>query len=920
MTRRLPLLVLAAALGLPGVVRAGPRPLSEIERQAVSLAGDYLHRGPVGIWDRLSRHSPLRALSREGALAEIETRCGPPAGARWELATVVPSLKDRTAVFAVEMPSGLDDTLVIDFVEEAGEPKVHALTSFAERSRHTLPDAFPAATPPVASVLDRPDEPKRLTILAATASAGAGVALVLAFAFRRRPILAVCLATGGTAILALGVASLRWPYSVPGLLPARQETVSVPRSAMARLGALLPLRRALASGEGIEEALRVPPPPEAKTVAALWHAQWAIQSRDLGRARQLLDALPRTDDVPLAEVLRGRIAFLESKEADAALAYERAISTGPGQDALWYEAAAAFAVLGFDQRSRTYLDRLARMGTRNADVWYVLARRGLFDRQLAEAKTALATAWDLRPVTRADLAGQPIPWELFRDPELNDRLRLEAPAEPVVLPSAPLAPRPIPLPPGADVHVLSSWLSVTLAGGSELVVPGGAPLAAEGTAPGDAVTFERAEVERALSDLPRLTTAANRAGALALPGFRRAVERAASAAARRNRWAELVRLTDGVAASVDQVPVSLLSLRVEALRRTARESEAKALAVSYARSAATARRNDPGALYRLAEILVGYEELDLAISLVARVQARLGQPVGSDLVRHAHLEQRLRSGFEVVATPRFRVLYPTRGDEASARRVAEILEAERDRLQAWIPGTATGTTTVHLLEWDEFRQTVAPGPDVLGLYDGRIRVPLAGVSRFTPGIVALLTHELAHALVADATRQQAPRWLHEGLAQHVEMTAGRSNPMSYYSSSGRYLSLPVVEGVLDGMADPELVLASYETSCWVVHFVEKRFGPRAIPSLLAAYAQGLPTEEAVPRALGVTTDALDSDFRSWVSREAPPIWRNRVVRYDTPDDPAAPRLRRAVAGDPDAPRKPVVIPESLRRGRIRWNR
>jgi hypothetical protein len=144
--------------------------------------------------------------------------------------------------------------------------------------------------------------------------------------------------------------------------------------------------------------------------------------------------------------------------------------------------------------------------------------------------------------------------------------------------------------------------------------------------------------------------------------------------------------------------------------------------------------------------------------------------------------------------------------------------------------------------------------------------------------------------------------------------------MPHYSSSGRYLSLPVVEGVLAGMADPDLVRASYETSCWILHFVEKRFGARAIPSLLAAYEQGLSTEEAVPQALGVTTAALDADFRAWASREAPPIWRTKVVRYDTAPGPEVARLKRAEGDDPEKPRKPVVIPESLRKGRIRWDR
>lgn len=926
MSRFGPVLVLITAFCCGGAANAGPRALSEVERQATILGADYLARGPISVWERLSRHSPLRALPRADALAEIEVRCGPARGARWELATVVPSLKDRTAVFGIEFPSGLDETLIIDFVEEPDGPKVQTITSFAEPSRHALPPAFrnrppassPASTPPPSP---SGSATQRLATVAASSSGGAILAFVLALAARRRPILGLSLAGAGSIVLLAGVGLLRRPEFVPGLLPADPKPELARRTSTPRLSALLPLRRALTSGEGVEAALRVKSRAEADPVARLWSAQWAFQNGDLAGARRTLASLPATPNVPLAEVLRARIAFLESKEVDAAIAYERAITAGPGQDGLWTEAAAAFAILGFEERARTYFRRLERIGTRNADVWYGLARLSVFDERNAEAKAALATAWDLKPVVRGDLVGQPIPWDLLREQELQSRLRLDAPEEPVVLPSPGIASKPIPVPAGAEVHAVASWLSVTLPDGAELVVPGGAFLAPEGTLAEDAGALDRAQEDRALASLPRLVVAVSHTGALALPGLRRQVERASAAAVRRNRWADVTRLTDGIAGNLEQVPFSLVTHRVEALRRTGREAEARRLAASFARSPATARRGDPWTLYHLAELLLQLEEYDLALEQVARAQARLRRPAGEDLVRRAHLEQRLKSSFEVVTTAHFKVLYPSRSDQLTARRVAEILEAERGRLQGWIPGSGSGVTVVHLMDWDEFQSSVAPQAGIVGLFDGRIRVPLAGVGRFVPEIVAILTHELAHALIADATRGYAPKWLHEGLAQHVEMAAKRSNPIPHYSSSGRYLSLPIVEGVLEGMADMDLVVAAYDETCWLFHYIEVRYGSRAIPSLLEAFAEGLPAEDAVPRALGVSLTALDAAFRAWASTSAPPLWRTKVVRYDAATDPGAPRMSRAEeAPDPEKPRKPVVIPESLRKGRIRWDR
>jgi tetratricopeptide (TPR) repeat protein len=53
--------------------------------------------------------------------------------------------------------------------------------------------------------------------------------------------------------------------------------------------------------------------------------------------------------------------------------------------------------------------------------------------------------------------------------------------------------------------------------------------------------------------------------------------------------------------------------------------------------------------------------------------------------------------------------------------------------------------------------------------DGRIRVPIAGLTRsLSPDLDNVLIHELTHAFVADRTRGIAPRDLHEGLAQYME--------------------------------------------------------------------------------------------------------------------------------------------------------
>lgn len=53
--------------------------------------------------------------------------------------------------------------------------------------------------------------------------------------------------------------------------------------------------------------------------------------------------------------------------------------------------------------------------------------------------------------------------------------------------------------------------------------------------------------------------------------------------------------------------------------------------------------------------------------------------------------------------------------------------------------------------------------------DGRIRIPIRGLSSsLSPELDGTLIHELTHAFIGDRTRGQAPREIHEGLAQYME--------------------------------------------------------------------------------------------------------------------------------------------------------
>jgi tetratricopeptide (TPR) repeat protein len=882
--------VLALALLLvPGLARAMPegvRPLSEAERQATRLAAEYLEKGPAGWWDHLAAASPLRRLGREAALAEIEVRAGAPAGAEWELEASPEEISGRGAVFTVGFPSGADDALVLGLVQEGGDWKIDSLRISAEPvaekgGAREGEDATAVAPGPAAS----PAPPSKLASglgklpvwLFAVGGAAGLLLLAAAWTERSHRGLAAGLGVAGGLIAAGALAGAVLPRTLaaePAIQGGKAD------AGMAELRSLLPLRRALTEAEGSVPAVAPPQtrqPGVPGQVARLWWAQHLLGGMDLQGVDEVLRDFPSPGRFPLAELLRARASFLRLEEVPTAVAFQRAASVGVPHEALLSEAAQAFLLLGFDNHAKEFLGQLRDLGARQAETWYTLAQVTAGDDKLVDAVHFFDTGWQLQPTSRSEIFGRPLLTALLEDLEVRKLARLGAAEEPAVE-CEEAASRALPLPAGFSARTLGRTLRLTH-DEAELRVPGGCDLAPEGTAGDRAGAWTEERAARLLERLPTLLKAARTPGALAQPSLRKRVEETADALAGERRWAELVSLTESLAGDPSSVPPDLVRLRAEALRRTGREDEARGLLIRLAKGNTAQRRTDPGTLYQLANLLSRQGSFDDAIKLVAKADSQLPFQADGEYLRQLQMEKRLAASSEVYRSPHFAIRYPPARGEKFAAEAARILEAERARLQAWIPVNSPRVIEVHLLPFDDFRTGYSPGMDVLGLYDGRVSVPLGDVGRFNPFVVSILTHELAHAMITERTGDQAPRWLQEGLAQHVEMVQENVNPIAGYRDKENLVAIPVLESAI-GSLSPALVAIGYDEARWTLHYVEQRYGKAGIHRLLDAYRTGKSTDEAIQAAFGVTTARFNQDLWTWATTEAPDVWKVELVKYD----------------------------------------
>jgi len=838
-----------------GSVRGDVRPLSAAEKAAVEVAAAYLSGGAERIADRLSATSPLRQLPESGRAAELEARIGPPDGTRWELQTVVQALADRMAVFTVRYPSGAEDHITFEMVAEGGAFRLHDVRGLAEPSgRKAL---FPAAATVPAQGFVEADGTSRRPAVAALAAAL--VAFGAVFLARRRTvsrILALAAAAAALAAIGLGIVDVvprgaQTPAANASLLPAAPSR--------AILGPLLALRRAVAQGGDVESAFKACDRGGGRgAVADLWKAQNDVLQMRVAEAKATLGAFP-TPDRPLAEVLRLNVAVLENDDIGAAVAFERAVNLGPGRDALWLDRADFLYSQGFQERAKASFERLAEIGSRRADVYYALASIAAGLGKADQAEAYLRTAWQMEPAERANLVETPMLWSVLRRPGLTELVSLSAPAEPRIAPG-PSGREPLILPPDADRRTSGELLMIDVAG-REIRVPGGAAVAPPNTEVIDAVSAARASEERSLADFDALVALRPGVAAYAQPSLRQRIGQTVFALARHQRWPQVIALTDGVAVT-EHVPPSVLLLRGVGLQRVRRTDEARRLMAQIAASPVLVRRRDSSALIQIAEFFASQDMFDEAVRMYDRAQAIRPNAFVDDRVRQIQMNKRLATSYSTHATPHFEIRYPNDVSSAEAIVLGERLEKELSRLQAWIPVAELNRVVVNVVWWQEFRSTYTGNDYVLGFYNGKITVPFAGLPSEHPELVNILAHELAHAMVAQATDDQAPRWFQEGLAQRIEQRDYHANAFNMYDDA-KLIPMALLDPVLAGSADPEMVGAGYITAQTNIRFFEDRFGRTSLHRLMAAFREGATMEDAVRRATGKSLAEVELELRAW---------------------------------------------------------
>lgn len=158
-------------------------------------------------------------------------------------------------------------------------------------------------------------------------------------------------------------------------------------------------------------------------------------------------------------------------------------------------------------------------------------------------------------------------------------------------------------------------------------------------------------------------------------------------------------------------------------------------------------------------------------------------------------------------------------------------------------------------------------------------------------------HELAHVFHIQMSNNRVPRWFTEGLAEYETIIARpewrREEDHRLYLAiaADRLPPLRNLNHAFTHARSAEDVMTAYYASSMIVKYVAERFGFERVARMLREWGQGRTSEEVVQRALGVTIDDLDRDFREHTRQRLAQRARDFAVDFARYADLDAARAR-----------------------------
>jgi hypothetical protein len=297
-----------------------------------------------------------------------------------------------------------------------------------------------------------------------------------------------------------------------------------------------------------------------------------------------------------------------------------------------------------------------------------------------------------------------------------------------------------------------------------------------------------------------------------------------------------------------------------------RRSEYKA-SMEYLERARRVTPDDPEIAKLEGWAYYGMVKLDQAVAEWKRALAIAPDPEMQAALAKAERDNREEQNYRENESIHFTLHYDGTAEPALAKEILRALEMHFGAIESELGYTPPDSIGVVLYTQQAFADITRAPSWVGALNDGRIRVPVQGLTSLTPDLSRILKHELTHSFVQQKTHSRAPIWLHEGIAQWIEGQRSRANAAVLIQVYNEKQAMPLGEMENSWMQLPSAVASyAYAWALANVEYIVQTDGIDDIQKILSLIAEGSTSEAAIQEVLHLNYDELEKETVNYLKK------------------------------------------------------
>jgi tetratricopeptide (TPR) repeat protein len=233
----------------------------------------------------------------------------------------------------------------------------------------------------------------------------------------------------------------------------------------------------------------------------------------------------------------------------------------------------------------------------------------------------------------------------------------------------------------------------------------------------------------------------------------------------------------------------------------------------------------------------GMENLDQAITEWNKALAIQDNAGVRQAVAKAEHEREVSGSYSELRSEHFLLRYDGQQNERLSGEILNSLDGSFQDLVLDLDYSPSEAIVVILYPNESFRDITRTPTWVGALNDGKIRIPVSGLTKMTPDLARVLKHESTHSFVRQIALGHCPTWFNEGLAQLEEgaTTAALGNQLARAIAAGNIPVYSSLEGSFVSLPTDQAVL-TYAKSLAALEYLRDTFGMGEVRRMLRQMA------------------------------------------------------------------------------------